>query len=531
MNAPLLTEEFHLLAAAPNGVQKLRELILSLAMRGKLVAQDPKDELASELLKKIKADKTKLAVAGKIKSDKSLPEVGEDEQPYSLPNGWKWIRLLEAFAAITDGDHMPPPKADSGVPFLVIGNLNDGHISFDQCRFVPPTYFEQLDWSRRPSTGDLLYTVTGSFGIVIAVTSDAPFCVQRHVAILKSVSSSPTAYLLRYLQSPASQSFSDSVATGIAQKTVTLGALRSMPVAVPPLAEQHRVVAKVDELMALCDQLEAQQTKQTEAHERLFATLLDTLTQSADAAAFANNWTRIAEHFDLLFDTPESIDKLKQVILQLAVQGKLVTVSRKEEERTQSGVLGDFVDFLNGYAFKSEWFVPRGVRLLRNVNVSHGECDWKASAHISASRLSGFERFALEEGDLVLSLDRPIINSGLKVARITKADLPCLLLQRVAKFLHDSESVDSRYLEVWLNSPTFVGVIDPGRSNGVPHISTKQISSVPFVMYPVEVQHRIVAKVDELMVVCDALAARLAAARELSSKLVAVVAEESLAVA
>jgi len=104
-----------------------------------------------------------------------------------------------------------------------------------------------------------------------------------------------------------------------------------LPFPLPPLPEQHRIVAKVDELMRLCDQLETQQATQSEAHERLVTMLLDTLTQSADAEAFAENWSRIAEHFDLLFDTPESVGRLKQAILRLAVQGKLVPQDPSDE--------------------------------------------------------------------------------------------------------------------------------------------------------------------------------------------------------
>ena len=176
--------------------------------------------------------------------------------PYALPRGWAWANLQDLFALVTDGDHQAPPKALSGIPFLVIGNLNTGKISLDACRFVPLDYYSALDWVKKPTNKDILYTVTGSYGIPIPVQDDHAFCVQRHVAIFKSVESSPVEYLAYLLKSEYAFNYATSMATGIAQKTVPLTGLRKMPVAVPPVNEQRRIVAKIDKLMSLCDRLE-----------------------------------------------------------------------------------------------------------------------------------------------------------------------------------------------------------------------------------------------------------------------------------
>jgi type I restriction enzyme S subunit len=179
--------------------------------------------------------------------------------------------------------------------------------------------------------------------------------------------------------------------------------------------------------------------------------------------------------------------------------------------------MGDVFDFLNGYAFKSDWFKPHGIRLVRNVNVAHGLLDWRDTACIDASRECEFERFALREGDVVISLDRPIISTGLKYAVIKERDLPCLLLQRVARLGARVGAVTDEFVHLWLNSPPFVSAIDPGRSNGVPHISTKQLSSIPFVVPPLAEQHRIVARVEQLRRLCAELRERLQQARATQS--------------
>jgi type I restriction enzyme S subunit len=120
---------------------------------------------------------------------------------------------------------------------------------------VPEQYFEKLDWIKKPLINDLLYTVTGSYGIPIKVESSQKFCVQRHVAILKSTKSTPVNYLVYLLKSKYAFKYATEIATGIAQKTVPLTGLRMMTVPIPSGLEQRRIVAKIDELMTLCDQL------------------------------------------------------------------------------------------------------------------------------------------------------------------------------------------------------------------------------------------------------------------------------------
>jgi type I restriction enzyme S subunit len=166
------------------------------------------------------------------------------------------------------------------------------------------------------------------------------------------------------------------------------------------------------------------------------------------------------------------------------------------------------------------------MRLCRNLNVSHGTLDWRESAFVDEKVAKEFERFALCECDIVLSLDRPLIATGLKVARVRQVDLPCLLLQRVAKPVPKHAQLDLSYFMLWLNSSEFVDSIDPGRSNGVPHISTRQVQRLPFVLPPLAEQRRIVAKVSELMALVDELETQLAASRAAAEKLLSALVAE-----
>jgi type I restriction enzyme S subunit len=255
-----LIEHFDTLFTTTASIDTLKQTILQLAVMGKLVPQNPDDEPAAKLLECIAAEKAQLIKDKKIKKQKPLPEITEEEKPFELPENWEWCYLQDLFTVVTDGDHQAPPKANRGVPFLVIGNLNTGKIKFENCKFVPDSYYNKLDWTRQPVQGDLLYTVTGSYGIPIVVTGNKPFCVQRHVAILNSSSMTPIEYVKYVLSSKYSYDFATFVATGIAQKTVPLSGLRRMPIPVPPTSEAVHIVNKVNNLMALCDQLKARLT-------------------------------------------------------------------------------------------------------------------------------------------------------------------------------------------------------------------------------------------------------------------------------
>lgn len=257
-----LAAHFDALFTTEQSIDKLKQTILQLAVMGRLVEQDAEDEPASELLDSITAERQELVQSGKIRTPKITANTDlQISPPFPLPRNWNWARLGELFAIVTDGDHQAPPKSKEGIPFLVIGNLNTGRIDFAGCKHVNEGYYYQLDWSRKPTNGDLLYTVTGSYGIPVKVLTSKAFCVQRHVAILRATASTPRDYVKLVLESEYGQSYADEIATGIAQKTVPLTGLRKMPIPLPPLSEQYRIVQKVDELLALCDQLKERLTE------------------------------------------------------------------------------------------------------------------------------------------------------------------------------------------------------------------------------------------------------------------------------
>ena len=231
----------------------MQKSILQMAIQGKLVPQLPEEGTGEELFQQIQAEKQALIKVGKIKKEKPLPEITENEIPFDVPSNWKWVRLIDFCKSISDGDHQPPPQVPQGVPFLVISNVSAGSIDFSNTRHVPQGYFDALSDDRVAEKGDILFTVTGSYGIPIKVDCEQQFCFQRHIALLKLLVD--WDYLYFALISPVFKAQCDAVATGTAQKTVGLKSLRSMLVPLPPIAEQKRIVAKLEEILPLCDRL------------------------------------------------------------------------------------------------------------------------------------------------------------------------------------------------------------------------------------------------------------------------------------
>ncbi|MEI6544777.1 MAG: restriction endonuclease subunit S, partial [Methylococcales bacterium] len=315
-------------AGSVYGIKKLRELILELAVRGKLVPQDASEEPASELLKRIVAEKAKLVAEGKIKKDKSLPSITNDERPFTLPHRWEWARLDDIGNTFIGLTYSPKDVSNTGTPVLRSSNIQNGKIDLIDLVRVEGSIKSSLFVDE----GDLLICARNGSKSLVGKTAmiknlNEPMVFGAFMAIYKSPIN---FYAEVFLNSPMFRKFLDGVETTTINQ-ITQNNLKTTLIPVPPIREQHRIVAKVDELMALCDQLENQHNNAAEAHEKLVTHLLGTLTQSQNAEDFNTHWQRISEHFDTLFTTEASIDALKQTLLQLAVMGKLVPQDPNDE--------------------------------------------------------------------------------------------------------------------------------------------------------------------------------------------------------
>lgn len=317
------------------GIKKLRELILELAVRGKLVPQDPNDEPASELLKRIAAEKEALVKAGKLKKQKPLPPIKDEEIPFELPAGWELVRFGDI--AVIERGGSPRPIQDfitedsDGLNWIKIGDTDQGGKYIKSCR--EKIRKEGLIKTRMVYPGDFLLTNSMSFGRPYITLIEG--CIHDGWLRISPPNSINKDYLYLLLSSPFIKRAFQLSAAGAVVLNLNADKVREVLLPIPSEAEQKRIEAKVDELMALCDQLEQQSYQQLDAHNQLVDALLATLTQSQNADELASNWQRLAAHFDTLFTTEYSIDTLKQTILQLAVMGKLVKQDPNDEPASE----------------------------------------------------------------------------------------------------------------------------------------------------------------------------------------------------
>ena len=331
---PQLVQHFELLAAAPGIVARLRELILALAVQGKLVRQDVRDEPASALLQRIGMERTRLAAVGKLGRSRDLRLDDESEPPYSLPNGWCWSTL--ASIGIIN------PRNEAG---------DDQVASFVQMSSIPVAFTDAHVTEPRPwrdiksgftqfAEGDVgVAKITPCFengkSTVFQNLSNGIGAGTTELHIVRPLCGISPRYVLIFLKNPGFLRDGEAKMTGTAgQKRLPRTYFENSPFPLPPLAEQAHIVTRVDELMRLCDALEAKGRLEAEQHARLLNTLLGTLTDSTAPEELAANWQRVAAHFDLLLDRPEAVDALEQTVLQLAVRGLLVPQDPSGEPAT-----------------------------------------------------------------------------------------------------------------------------------------------------------------------------------------------------
>ena len=230
-------------------IEQTKSKILDLAIRGKLVPQDPNDEPASVLLERIRAEKDELIKQGKIKRDKKESVIfkGEDNSYYGihLPDGWDWASLREIALSISDGSHNPPPDNGSGIPLLSAVNINDNSILMNEIsRWITNEEWKIENQRTNIEVGDVLLTIVGSIGRSAVVQNSNHFALQRSVAVIKPCLINPL-YLMHIVQSPQIQKWLTDNSKGTAQKGIYLNALSLMIIPIPPLAEQARIVEQI----------------------------------------------------------------------------------------------------------------------------------------------------------------------------------------------------------------------------------------------------------------------------------------------
>jgi type I restriction enzyme, S subunit len=570
------------------GIKKLRELILELAVRGKLVQQDANDEPASVLLERIAAEKAQLVKEGKLKKQKPLPEISEDEKPFELPNGWVLARLGN-LVLLENGDRSKnyPNKSvlvDSGIPFVNAGHLINGLIAKEEMTFITAERFELLRAGKFVD-GDILFCLRGSLGKSALVEGFDTGAIASSLVIVRTGEALLPRYLLMYFDSPLSFSNIKKYDNGTAQPNLSAADLGKFIVPSPPLEEQHRIVAKVDELMSLCDALEAQTEASIAAHQTLVETLLNALLLPQTTAntasqsdvslerpftnSFDKDWQRVVEHFDILFTTSASIDTLKQTILQLAVMGKLVEQASSEARNSPDyepaaklleRIAKEKAQLIKEGKIKKQkplpaiteeekpFELPNGwewVRLSEAGLGSTGKTPSTRNPDFYVGKIPFIGPGQIRPSGAILEAEKFLSPSGLinssealpgdifmvciggsigKAAIVTQRSGFNQQINCISPI-----KIQSRYLYFCLSTECFYTLLlEKATGSATPIINRGKWEELLIPIAPLEEQHRIIAKVDELMALCDQLKARLADAQTTQLHLTDAIVEQAI---
>lgn len=525
-------DALELLATAPQGVARLRELILALALRGRLVRRDPEDEPAETLLATSRRKWAKLMADGAIKRERPAAAVAVAEQRFPLPPNWTWCRVVDTAQYVNGLAFKPSDWGKIGRPIIRIQNLSGRNVDFHRTD-------KEVDPSAIVKSGDILVSWSATLDTFIWTGEEG--VLNQHIF---RVTPSPLVnrdFLYWLLKGIIRELAASDHAHGLVMSHINRGPFLAHPVAMPPLAEQRRIVARVEELMGLCDEMEAHGRLQDEQHARLVATLFDALVASASPAELAENWQRVASHFDLLLDRPEAVDALEQTILQLAVRGLLVeprmldpAANGSGNERVPSPVamfpvpsswvwveMGSMLQSgpSNGFSPKPSE-TQHGVRCLTLSATTKGYFRKGFYKFIDISADTA-DKYFLKHGDLLIQRANSLEYVGVAAMYDGNDDeytFPDLMMRmRVS-----ADVISSRYLHLWLVSNDARGYLRSkatGTQGNMPKINQTVVRNTPVPLPPLAEQHRIVARVEELRGLCADLRKHLQQAQATQSHL------------
>jgi type I restriction enzyme S subunit len=549
LNAQLLWQHFDTLAETPEAVEKLRKLILEFAIRGRLVPQNPKDEPASELIKRIRSEQKRLVDDEESKLQKPLAPITLKEEPYPLPSGWVWERLGNIGVTNIGLTYSPQNISSVGFPVLRSSNIQNGKIDLSDLVRVDA----DVKNSVLVCQGDLLICARNGSRALVGKTALIDQLGEKTAfgAFMAIFRSSLNKYLYHFIRSPLFRRVIADVNTTTINQ-ITQASLRTTLAPIPPLAEQHRIVAKVEELLALCDELEARQTAAGEHRTHVVrsayfhltdsSSLIPSLRRSGGAegqpSSFPEHISFILHNSSLILD---DVPSLRQAILSLAVEGRLVPKNSKEGNGTD--VVSKFslhelpnTDHILDLALPAHWAitafsnlarirsgVTKGRNLtdrktksfpyLRVANVQRGYLDLHVMKDIEIP-VEELAKFQLKANDLLVTEGGDWDKVG-RTAIWRDEITDCIHQNHVFRARLVSEELKPEWFMLYLNSPVGRRYFESAakQTTNLASINATELRGCPVPVPPLAEQHRIVAKVNELMRWCDALDARLTAAQ------------------
>ncbi|PKN91225.1 MAG: restriction endonuclease [Chloroflexi bacterium HGW-Chloroflexi-6] len=553
----LLLEHFDTLLATPADVEYLNRAILTLAVQGKLVAQEPGDEPASELIKRISDEIAQSNKLYKANKDKLFAEIAVDEQPFKLPNGWKWVRLGD-LCRLENGDRSKknyPNKSalvSEGIPFVNAGHLVSGRIDRRTITFITKARFDRLR-SGKFRDGDILFCLRGSLGKSALVEGFDEGAIASSLVIVKIHPFLNPQYFLHYFNSPLSSQMIKKYDNGTAQPNLSAAALAKFLIPLPPLAEQKRIVARVETLFtqtsALAEKLARAESELAGLNRSALAHLL-----AADSPEeFNRQWDFIAAHFESLLTRPEHVAPLRQSILELAVRGKLTRreagdesarelLKRIKAERVESGkkeVLAPVKESEKPFELPDGWEWAK-LGSIADIGTGstpsrsnpdyyvNGTIPWATSSATNYPFISRTDELITEDAarDTRLriypkhTLLVALYGQGKTRGQVSELLIDSTINQACASLVFTGGAENLReYIKLFLlKNYREMRLLAEGGAQ--PNLNLNKIKQMAVSIPPLAEQARIVARVEQLLGLCEALESRLRAAQEERSRLV-----------
>lgn len=545
MNAKHLIAQSDRLIEAPDAMQLLRRFIVDLAVRGKLLAQDSTDEPSSELLRRVLEEKAQLARAGRPKAKKPLLEFEKSEVPFSVPKGWSWTRLETLSRRIHYGYTASAKKSVSDVRLLRITDIQHNSVDWPSVPGCEISLHKVSQYQLEP--GDILFARTGGTVGKTFLVEDLPVTAvfaSYLIRVQPSFEISPH-YLKVFFESSLYWDQVRGGARGGAQPNVNGKILGRMSVTVPPHGEQQRIVTKVDELMAICDKLEATQAKRELYRDRLATVAQSRLVDaSGDPAMFRTSARFYLDRLSRLTTRPEHVSEMRRTILAFAVRGRLLRQDsamepgselskRLREKSTEKGTVLVNGEGLFTIPCSWEWVSVDLVATIemgqsppsehynqigQGIPFYQGKADFGIRSPTPRYWCTLPKKVA-EAGDVLISVRAPV--GPTNVAN----EKACIGRGLAALRPHDE--VEREFLLLCLRSLE-PELAELGFGTTFVAITKKQLASFLLPLPPLEEQQRIVAKVHELMTTCDELEERLREGATRRARLLEAVVYEAL---
>lgn len=557
-----LLQHFKDLTLHPKNAQELKGLILQLAIQGKLTANWRKENLdiepASELLKKIDKEKAQLINEKKIRNEKDLIPITKDEIPFLLPKKWAWCRMLDFCYLITDGAHHTPKYVDDGIPFLSVKNLSKGFLDFSDTKFVEKETHEELIKRCNPEYNDILLTKIGTTGIAKVIDTKIDFSIFVSVALLKiSKNNLYPYYIESCINSPFIKKQSSDGTEGVGNKNLVLRKIKNFLVPLPPFEEQQEIVRVIELLFKEVEQLEQLTKERITLKEDFVTSALRQLT----TANTQTEWNYLQNQFKSFFTEKSSIKKLREAVLQLAVQGKLTVDWRKKNADTEPAtellkrIQKEKAQLIRDKKIKKESPLPTisddevpyelpeswvWSRLQNVVNVGTGSTPatsntsyyggaipWYTSSATNNLFAREPEKFITEkalketnckvfpQGTLIIAM----YGQGKTRGQISEIVIPGATNQAIAAMVFYDNSVECKEFIKYFFLKIYEEIRLLAEGGAQPNLNVGKIKNTILPLPPLEEQKAIIEKVNALMLLCDQLEQEIEESRNLNEQL------------